>query len=113
MKTTVQRTSLIALGIALALAFALGTHGCGSSNDNTRERQRCDSCHPAQIESGCVRACLAFCAPDDAACADRCNVQCDRCKADLECHTCTSDCTGTVARCAPVDEPLTCEDGIF
>ena len=110
MKTAARWSSLLALGIAIALA--LGSHGCGTSSDK-RARQRCASCDPAQIESGCVRACLPFCVPDDPDCIDRCNRECDRCKADLECHACVSDCTGTVARCAPADELLTCEDGVF
>jgi len=100
------------VAIALAAALVVAAHGCGTSNDK-RDRERCDECDPAQINHACVQQCVAFCVPGDPDCTDRCNTQCDRCKADLACRPCTSDCTGSVARCAPVDEPLTCEDGVF
>ncbi len=108
MTTPPRWTAILALAIALAGA----THGCGSSK-NTRERERCESCDPAQINTDCVRQCVAFCVAGDPDCTDRCNRECDRCKAELECRACSSDCTGTVARCAPVGEPLTCDDGVF
>ena len=100
------------LALTLAVTLAVATHGCGTKNDK-RDRERCQSCDPAQIDPNCVQQCLPFCAAGDSDCTDRCNRECDRCKADLECRMCTSDCTGSVARCAPVNEPLTCEDGIF
>ncbi|HEY2389139.1 MAG TPA: hypothetical protein VGK30_19475 [Candidatus Binatia bacterium] len=107
-------TNTLRWGVCLVLAVALAAagHGCGSNNDK-RDRERCEQCDPAQINSDCVDQCVRFCVADDPDCTARCNSECDRCKAELACRQCTSDCTGTVARCAPVDEPLVCEDGTF
>ena len=109
MKRTAGCTVLLALGVALAVA--VGPQGCGSGH-HKRDRERCEDCDPTQVDSECVDQCFRFCAPGED-CATRCNRECDRCKAELECHACTSGCTGTVLRCAPADEPLVCEDGTF
>jgi hypothetical protein len=98
--------------LALVVIVAAAAHGCGSSHDK-RDRERCERCDPAQIDHNCVDQCVPFCVPGDPDCTDRCNRECDRCKAELECRQCTTGCTGTVARCAPADEPLVCEDGTF
>jgi len=98
--------------LALAVVLAAAGHGCGN-NDNRRDRERCEQCDPAQIDQECVQQCVRFCVPNDPDCTARCNRQCDRCKSELECRQCTNNCTGTVARCAPVDEPLVCQDGTF
>ena len=103
--------SSIALAVLLALAAAVALHACGSSSDR-RTRERCEVCDPAQINPDCLDQCMQFCAAGED-CATRCDRQCDRCKAELECHACTSGCTGTVSRCAPADQPLVCEDGTF
>jgi hypothetical protein len=108
---TTRRSRLLA--IAITFALATGIVGCGNGNDNKRTRERCEACDPAQIDHGCVDQCLRFCAPGEEDCAGRCTRECDRCKAELECRACTSDCTGTTARCAPIGETLTCDDGIF
>lgn len=110
MKRTAGIGTLVAL--AAMLAFTIATHGCGGDDDR-RDRERCDVCDPLQVDSDCVHECLRFCAEGEPDCAGRCNRECDRCKAELECRTCTSGCTGTTARCAPADEPLVCEDGTF
>jgi hypothetical protein len=95
----------------LVLALGVGLHACGGDEDR-RRHERCDSCQTDQIDVDCLDQCRRFCtATED--CDERCNRECDRCKAELECRVCTSDCTGTVARCAPNDEPITCDDGVF
>ena len=105
------RAAVVALVLALAAGLAL--HACGDNGGRTkRQRVQCDSCDPTEIDQDCVRECLRFC-PAGQDCTDRCNVECDRCKSELECRPCSADCTGTVARCAPVDAPVTCEDGQF
>ena len=104
--------STIVLMLLLTLVAALALHACGSSSSDRRTRERCEVCDPAQIDPGCVDQCKQFCVPGED-CVARCNRECDRCKAELECHACTSGCTGTVSRCAPVDQPLVCEDGTF
>ncbi len=109
MKNTAGSTIVLMLLLALAAAFAL--HACGSSHDK-RTRERCEVCDPAEIDRHCVDQCKDFCAPGED-CVARCNRECDRCKAELECRACASGCTGSVSRCAPVDEPLVCEDGTF
>ncbi len=109
MKQTATFGTVLALVVTMALAFG---HGCGN-NDNKRDRERCETCNVDQIDKDCVDQCLRFCAPGEPDCQGRCDRECDRCKAELECRTCTSNCTGTVARCAPVGEPLTCDDGTF
>jgi len=91
--------------LALVVIVAAAGHGCGTNHDK-RDRERCEQCDPAQIDHECVDQCVRFCVPGDPDCADRC-------KAELECRQCTTGCTGTVARCAPADEPLVCEDGTF
>ncbi len=110
MTRTTTATTLLALALSCVVAFAV--HGCGGSNDN-RQRERCETCNPADIDHDCVEQCLRFCAPGEADCQGRCNRQCDECKSELECRTCATDCTGTTTRCAPVGEPLVCEDGTF
>jgi len=100
------------LVLVLAFASGMGIHACGSSNNHKRDRERCESCDPAQIDHDCVTECRKFCAAGED-CDARCNRECDRCKAELECRPCSSGCTGTLARCAPAGEPLTCEDGTF
>ena len=108
MKKTAGLPTVLALVLALVGGIAL--HACGQ--DDKRTRERCETCDPAEIDRHCVDQCKDFCAPGED-CTARCNRECDRCRAELECRTCTSGCTGTVSRCAPVDEPLTCEDGEF
>lgn len=111
MKYAAGHTAVIAL--VLALAAGVGLHACGDNGGrDKRQREQCDTCDPAEIDSSCVRECLRFC-PAGEDCTDRCNVECDRCKADLACRPCTANCTGTVSRCATGDTPLTCEDGQF
>ena len=100
------------LALALALTAAIGVHACGGSGSDKRSRERCESCDPAEIDRDCVTECLRFCTASED-CAARCDRECDRCKAELECRVCTTNCTGTIARCAPVGEPLTCDDGEF
>jgi hypothetical protein len=101
----------IGIGVVIALALVLGLHACGG-DDARRDRERCEDCLVTQVDPDCLEECRPFCAPGED-CEARCTRQCDRCKAELECRPCTSGCTGTTARCAPVDEPLTCDDGVF
>ena len=108
MKKTAGSTIVLMLLLALGAGAAL--HACG--NDDKRTRTRCETCDPAQIDPDCVDQCKNFCAPGED-CTARCDRECDRCRAELECRVCTTGCTGTVARCAPADEPIVCEDGTF
>jgi len=110
-----RRTSTTVLALALMVALGAALHACGNGGGDKRQRERCDVCDPTQIDPECVKQCLPFCSPSESAaeCADRCNVECDRCKAELECQACSADCTGTIGRCAPTNEVITCEDGDF
>ena len=93
---------------------AAALQSCGSKQDNDERRtiERCEVCVD-KIEGDCLRECRRLCLPDDADCDDRCTRECDQCKKDLRCQPCASGCTGTVLRCAPVDEAITCDDGVF
>ncbi len=107
-----KKTTGFTTVLALALVAAIGLHACGNNGRDKRQRERCDACDPAEIDQPCVDQCRQLCAEGED-CTTRCTIECDRCKADLECRPCTTSCTGTVSRCAPVDTPLTCEDGQF
>lgn len=98
----------------LALAAAAGMAGlaaCGGS-DGDRDNTRCERCDD-RVNPGCFDECRTFCREDDPDCDVRCTAQCDVCRRDLVCGACQRDCTGTVLRCAPQNETVTCSDGVF
>lgn len=99
------------LAAVLVIVLGVGLHACGGDTTR-RDRERCDTCQTDQVAQDCLNECRRFCT-DTEDCDARCDRECDRCKAELECRVCTTDCTGTVARCAPDDEPITCDDGVF
>ncbi len=103
--------ALLALLLGTA---ALGLHACGGGGHD-RDRERCETCNPADIDGDCLEECEEFCSDSETAaeCDARCQRQCDQCKDELRCTSCIAGCTGTESRCAPLDETLTCEDGQF
>src|SRR4051794_23201161 len=102
----------VALAIALALA-SIALQSCGGDNGDNRDQERCEACD-GHIVQDCFRECVRDCLPDDLDCQSRCTRQCDTCKKDLRCVPCNGSCTtNEFFRCAPIDEVITCEDGVF
>ena len=108
-----RRVGVLAVGVSL-MVLALGgvvLQSCGG-NDDKRTRERCEICD-GHVDEDCRRECRKFCLPTEPDCEGRCTRECDQCKKELSCQVCAGSCTGTVFRCAPVDEVITCEDGTF
>jgi hypothetical protein len=97
--------------LVVAAGMATGLGSCGGS-DGDRDNKRCERCDDF-VNPGCFGECRQFCLEDDPECDVRCTAQCDVCRRDLVCGECRGDCTGTVLRCAPQNEAVTCSDGVF
>jgi hypothetical protein len=100
---------LVVLALVLGAAV-VALQACGGGDDE-RTTERCEVCEP-NVDRDCFNECQRFCRVDED-CTGRCERQCDECKRDLRCVTCSDNCTGTALRCAPLDAPITCEDGLF
>src|SRR5512147_2354962 len=96
--------------LAALLAGAL-LAACGNGDDD-RQTRVCHACDP-DVARGCFNECRELCVPGDPDCDSRCASQCDECRRDLVCLECRGDCTGTLRRCAPQNEVVSCEDGTF
>lgn len=98
--------------VAAAIVFATaGLVACGGGSHD-RDEKVCRSCD-AGVDRDCYDQCRSFCVAGDPDCDSRCAGQCDDCRRDLVCGTCVGDCTGSLLRCAPTNETVTCEDGTY
>jgi hypothetical protein len=95
----------------LLIGAALVVTACGGG-DHDRDDKVCRSCD-AGVDRECFDECQDLCVDDDPNCATRCAAQCDDCRRDLVCGACVGDCTGSLLRCAPSNETVSCEDGTF
>jgi hypothetical protein len=105
------RRRIVLSAVAAVLAAGAGLLACGGG-DHARDDKVCRSCD-AGVDGECYDQCRDFCVPNDPDCATRCAAQCDDCRRDLVCGACVGDCTGSVLRCAPSNETVTCDDGTF
>ena len=100
------------LGAGL-LVVALGAgllSACGDSKGD-REREVCERCD-AHVDQGCFNECRELCGTDPN-CDTRCAAQCDECRRDLVCSECRGSCTDDRPRCAPTNETVQCDEGVF
>ena len=99
--------------IAVLVGGSMTLHACGSTNNDPRDKGVCDACDPNEIDQDCVDQCLQFCPPGED-CEPRCQVECDRCRADLACVACVGgSCAAPQFRCAPPGGATTCDNGQF
>lgn len=105
-----ERRRLVALAAAIALAGGI-LAACGGGHEDRQEKE-CRSC-THEIDRDCLEECRDFCTPGDPDCDSRCTAQCDECRRDLVCSDCREGCTGTTARCAPQDQTVQCNDGVY
>ena len=114
MRTRAGSTGLAGLLLALAVGLMVAMPGCGGDDEGDKDDRTlrlCDVCTD-DVDNDCFFSCIDFCLSEED-CETRCELQCDDCRRDFRCASCSANCTGTLMRCAPPDEPVTCDDGVY
>ena len=101
----------VLFGCLLAVLLGAATFSACGGDDGDRERKVCERCD-GHIDQGCFNECRELCGSDPN-CDTRCNAQCDECKRDLVCAPCRENCTDADLRCAPTNETVSCDEGVF
>ena len=105
------RRRWLAILVVALVAGGTGLWACGGS-DGDRDNKVCQRCDDF-VNPGCFNECRELCVANDPNCETRCTAQCDVCRRDLVCGECRDGCTGTILRCAPQNETVECDDGVF
>ncbi len=104
------RRILAAISLAVLTGGGLLFAACGGDKGD-REHKVCERCD-THIDDGCFDECHELCGTDPN-CDTRCAAQCDECRRDLVCSACRENCTDDAFRCAPTNETVQCDEGVF
>jgi hypothetical protein len=104
------RRILTAALLAVALGGGIFFSACGG-DEGDRERKTCERCD-THVDQGCFHECQELCGADPS-CDTRCAAQCDECRRDLVCSACRGTCTDDAFRCAPTNETVQCDEGVY
>ena len=101
----------ILVGCLLASMLGGATISACGDGHGDRDRKVCDRCD-THVDDGCFDECRELCGTDPD-CDTRCAAQCDECRRDLVCSACRGSCTDDTPRCAPTNETVQCDEGVF